>query len=374
MTILLLILGAAIIFWLQDWVYRNHWQDGLSADIHFQSHAAIEGEYATVTETVVNRKILPIPALTVKFQFQRNIEFENMENASVSDRCYRSDVFSILFYQKIVRTLTIACKKRGYYTIENMDLVGSNLLMTKEYVTAREQFTELYVYPRPINVEELDLLFQRIMGEIVRQRYLYPDPFEFRGIREYQTYDPMNTINWNASARSEGLMVNTYHTTNSQEMIFLLDVEDETVWKYEALHEMGIRLVAALTERCLQQVIPICLYSNGRDLVSKEPVSLSGGIGVQQATSMYEALSRIDLGQQPFAFEELVQELLGLDKSNAMLVFISSSQNERTVEAFEKIAEHYPGACWIVPLHSDLERKVVTKPQYQVIFWEVPYE
>ncbi|MGN0298092.1 MAG: DUF58 domain-containing protein [Lachnospiraceae bacterium] len=374
MSIVLLIVGAALLFWLQNRIYQNYWEEGLSAEIYFQGQPAVEGERAIVTETVTNRKMLPLPALTVKFQFQRDIEFENMDNASVSDRCYRSDIFSILFYQKIVRTLTINCKKRGYFTIESMDLIGSDLLMSTELVTSREQFTQLYVYPKSVNVEALDLLFQRLMGEMVLQRYLYPDPFEFRGIREYQISDPMNSINWNASARSDELMVNTYNTTNSQEIIFLLDVEDETVWKYDALHEEGIRLVAALADKFLAENILVSLFSNGRDVITKETVNLTAGTGNQQMTAIYEALARVDLTQEPMRFVEMAAELLTEKVNDAVLIFISSSQNKSTVQAFEKLALRFPGARWILPLHYEMEMKITDSGGYEVIRWEVAYE
>lgn len=375
MTILLLIVGAGLIFWLQNKIYQRYWETGLEADIRFQAHPAVEGETAELTETVTNRKLLPLPALTVKFQFQRNLRFENMENASVSDRCYRSDVFSVLFYQKVVRTLNILCEKRGYYTIENMDLIATNLLMTNELVTAKEQFTQLYVYPRTIATKQLALLSRRITGEAVRRQYLYPDPFAFRGIREYQISDPMNTINWNASARSDGLMVNTYDTTSSQEVVFVLDMEDETVWHYDALHEEGIRLVASLAQDCIEDGSPVSFFCNGRDVISGEDVYIRAGTGKQQQNNLMEALARIDIVEQEVTkVGTLAQDVLEQTQNQAVLVFLSSCQKESTVEAFEKLAMRCPGAFWIMPLHPDLECRISSTGQYEVVLWEVPYE
>ena len=39
--------------------------------------------------------------------------------------------------------------------------------------------------------------------------------------------------------------------------MILLDVEDETIWKFDEIHEEGIRLAAALASRLLQQGIPV---------------------------------------------------------------------------------------------------------------------
>ena len=83
----------------------------------------------------------------------------------------------------------------------------------------------------------------------------------FRGIREYTPEDPMNRINWKASARNGSLMVNQHNSAVSGNVCILLDVEDETVWKYEEIHEEGIRLAAAVAESFLSRGIEVGLIT-----------------------------------------------------------------------------------------------------------------
>ena len=50
----------------------------------------------------------------VKFEVDRSFLFGNeVVNTNVSDHCYKSDVFSLLFYQKIVRKIPLVCTRRG---------------------------------------------------------------------------------------------------------------------------------------------------------------------------------------------------------------------------------------------------------------------
>ena len=79
----------------------------------------------------------------------------------------------------------------------------------------------------------------------------------------------MNRINWKASARNGSLMVNQHNSAVSGNVCILLDVEDETVWKYEEIHEEGIRLAAAVAESFLSRGIEVGLITNGRDCQEK---------------------------------------------------------------------------------------------------------
>lgn len=111
MKILLLLAAAGLLYILQDLIYKTFWDKNLSVSIHFQDKAVLEGEQATLTEVIENRKLLPLAYLNVKFQVSRNLVFQNMENTSVSDFNYKNDVFSVLFHQRIRRTLVFFLSK-----------------------------------------------------------------------------------------------------------------------------------------------------------------------------------------------------------------------------------------------------------------------
>ena len=92
--------------------------------------------------------------------------------------------------------------------------------------------------------------------------------------------------------------MNQLNSAVSGNVYILLDVEDETVWRYEEIHEEGIRLAAAAAEYFLSRGIETGLITNGRDCKEKSELFLTGHSGRSQGAKFLQCLSRIDLGQK----------------------------------------------------------------------------
>ncbi len=191
MEILFVILGAFLVYFFQGILFAHYWDRGLSAQIHFAKSEIGEGESCELKEIIVNKKLLPVPMLHVKFETDRGLEFQGEKNMNVSDRCYKNDIFSLMMYQKITRTLSFTGKKRGYYQISRLDLVSSDLFMKNSLLHSMENQAQILVYPRAVDMTKLSVPFKNMMGTVLTRQYSYEDPFEFRGIRQYQSYDSM---------------------------------------------------------------------------------------------------------------------------------------------------------------------------------------
>ncbi|MFQ9395606.1 MAG: DUF58 domain-containing protein [Lachnospiraceae bacterium] len=118
------------------------------------------------------------------------------------------------------------------------------------------QDTFLYVYPGDVSIDRLKLPMHRLGGVLEGRRGMVEDPFAFAGMREYDGTDPMNRINWKASARSGNLMVNLQNSTYSPRVACFVDVEDVTMWKHMEIHEEAIRLAASLLRSVLKKAFP----------------------------------------------------------------------------------------------------------------------
>jgi len=372
MEILILIAGAALIYLIHNYLYRRFWDTGLSVHIAFQDKPVLEGEEAHLTEIIENRKLLPLSYLNVKFKISRYLQFQTMENTSTSDWNYKNDIFSILFHQRITRTLAFECLKRGYYTIDQADLISSNLLLTKNLVKTMPQSTHIYVYPRSIDISALDVPFKKMMGSLTSRRFLYEDPFEFRGLRDYSRTDPMNSINWKAWAKTGELMVNVHDSTTSQEAVVFLNLEDETIWKYEQLHEVAIRIASALCYRFLNQAIPTRIICNGIDIQTGQSVILPTGTGLRQVNAINEILARIDLTQEMEPCVNQVKRILN-EKGNSLplYVMISNCMKDDLQAAFAELSRTAAASLWIAPLYEDMELHVEAAENMDIIRWEV---
>lgn len=372
MTVIFLIAGAFFAVWLLEKIYQKNWSNGLTVSIKFQSEPVFEGKKASLTETIENRSWMFMPVLQVGFRVDRNLKFPEEENAAVSDKLYERDIFSVMFYQKITREIRFETAKRGYYVIDRADLMTKTLLATEELHENAELFTYLYVYPRLISVDSLEVIFRRMMGEITAQRRIYEDPFAFRGLREYMPGDPLNKINWKASARAMDTLVNVHDSTESARCCFLLDVEDEGILRFEQVHEEGIRLAASLGAQMIDRQIPVSLLANGVDQVTGETIYLEPGSGMRQKNRLFESLARLKTEEEPEPFPELLKRYLPeITREHPLCVLITRNQRPRLVEAVQEITRTGASLLWIATVTRDIPWKLERVQGAEIIRWEV---
>ena len=365
MEIVLALLAATLFFLLQKYLYRKNWDKNLSIDLQFSVTHCMEGENAYLTQTITNQKLLPLPILRLKFQTSRNLIFFDNTNSQVSDNYYRNDMVSLIMCQKLTRNLSFFCSRRGYYTINQCDLVCSDLFIYDTMVKNIPLAISLYVYPRYIDDVYINPTFHKILGNVLTKRFFNEDPFEFAGIRQYQIYDTLKSINWNASAKTGELKVNVHDTTSSQQVKILLNLESPTIWIFDDLLEESIRLAASLANLFIKRGIPTGVYSNGRDLITKETLTIPPGSGNNHMTSICEGLSRIDTSLPARSFVSFSEELLNVKNRNACLsqsfhnendyyIIISSYQKEDLQNllktAFYKKQDYYH---WIIPINKE---------------------
>ena len=110
MSLILMGISVCLVLFIIKKIYVKNWHKGIAAGIDISRDTTFPGEELILTETIVNRKWLPLPMIQVKFEIDRSFVFgDEVVNTNVSDHCYKSDVFSLLFYQKITRRLPFTC-------------------------------------------------------------------------------------------------------------------------------------------------------------------------------------------------------------------------------------------------------------------------
>ena len=371
MVVLIVLLGAALIYVLERFIYKKYWNRGLDIRVNFEGSSAFEGETGELVEVLENRNFLPLPFVHAKFRIGSGLVLENRENVSTSDQNYKNDIFSVLFYQKITRRLPFRCASRGYYEITDADIVSSDLFYNQHMVTSIDQHTVFYVYPGRVNTARLEQPLKKIIGEMTMRSFLYPDPFEFRGIRGYTLNDPMNTINWKASARAGELMVNLYDSTTSRRIVIFLNLEDETVVRHPTLQEESIRIAATLCARLLQQGYPVTIKANGVDFTQEFSYEAISANGAAQLQEIYRMLSRLDLTRiSPDLTPHITEELENPDMRTAAYVLVSSSMKEEIQDAIARISEEAT-ALWVLPLYRNMDTHIGSVGSTEVVRWEV---
>ncbi len=361
----LFFLGFLLLMVLWNLYYTSHWSKNLTVSLHFLQNFVYAGEQAQMTERIENRKRLFLPILEVAFHMDRRLVFLDCENTNVSDFVYKRDIFALLGSQRVTRTLTLHCTGRGYYRIGESRLTTYSLLHTRRCSTDCPADTDLYVYAARTDVSDILVSCERLMGSLQCAKRLYEDPFAFSSIREYTPTDPMNTINWNASARTGSLMVNTFESTLTEKVMLCLDLEDSGILKEEHLIEDSVSVAASLAQRMLARGMEVGLCVNTGcaatddhktaadshtssapdDSVSRMTYIAPAG-GRRQLESVERLLARCKSCDRPVPFPALPNETDGRSQSghmsssdrpeDAVLILISknAAQKLAAIEAF----------------------------------------
>ncbi len=354
-------LVAFILFVLQRWLYRKLWNRNLKVKIQFSDTQMLQGETGELVEVVENRKRLPLPMLKVKFQTDRNLKFYDTESSKVTDHFYRNDVFQIGGRERITRKHTFKALKRGYYKILGIDLVSADLFLVTEMVESRREECALYVYPIPYCSPEFQQSLQQLNGEILVRRHLLEDPFEYRGVREYQPYDDMRSVNWKATAKTGELKVNQKNHTSLQTIRILLNTEDTGILKKEDAVETCFALAAGVAAYFLKQGIRVSLFANGVDIMNSDPVRIGAGAGDGQMDRIFKALARIDVTKKVVPFRECFGPELSEQKDCIRTIVISPNAYQDFQDFIREFYETGGEFEWFYPVKG---KEVPELPQW----------
>lgn len=256
-------LAAWISIWCMEKRYESEWTKNFELELAFSEEQAAEGDYLYLYEMITNNKKRILPAVCVKFRTSRYLAFEDMQGGTVSDYFYRNDVISVRGFEKVRRKLRFRCKKRGVYHIAEAELVGNDYFLQRKYVEKKEVRASLVVYPSFVGVNKILPVFEKGYGELSSRVPIFEDPFENVGVREYRPGDPMNRINWKASAKTGRWQIRTSAYTSGEPTLVVLNLESPGAFTNVRAMEENIRIAYSLIFYLDQLGIATSLISNG---------------------------------------------------------------------------------------------------------------
>ena len=167
----------------------------------FSVGAVYAGEKVTLTETIYNPTRIPLLFAGIDGFITSDLKLTEYEDDNRDTMQYFYSEFRIIMpHMKIRRRHEILCRRRGKYTVESVDIyLAGNVRHIVSPAT-------LYVYPAPMKAPLTVPGASRILGDERAFLPLISDPFARSGLREYLPGDPMNMINFKASARTGGFM------------------------------------------------------------------------------------------------------------------------------------------------------------------------
>lgn len=348
---LLGILVVALLLYLgQKKVYQKVWHKNLRVRLSFQEEGIWEGQESTLSEIIENQKKLPLTMLKVKFQTDRHLLFMDTKGSRTTDKFYRNDIFHIGRMEKVTRVLRFTAGRRGYYTIREADLVSSDLFLTAQYTAAIAiDHCSLYVYPKPFSHPEFRQSLKQVSGEVLAKRHLLEDPFEYRGIREYQPMDDLKSINWKATARTGEFKVNQKNYTAEKSVRIFINLEDTGILKKEDCVEASLQIASALLLLFLEQGMQVAVYCNGVDVLHNEPCILEAGGGIRQREAVLRAFALIDTSKPVRSFSELFGSRLSEASGAIMTCIVSPNVYDDFASLILQYHTHHPDMKWFLP-------------------------
>lgn len=330
MLLLWIFLGSGLLYLIQRGLYTTLWDRGLKLKLRFGAAAITEGESVTVTERVENRSWLPLPVLNYEYVLSRN--FAPVTESGARPIMLRRQL-ALAGHRAAVNRCAVLGLPRGVYTVIEARLLSSDLFYTCKLEHRETCVNRLTVYPAKLPAEKLEVPFRQLLGAVLTRRMAQEDPFQLKGIRPYEIYDSLRSINWKASAKTGELKVNQYEYSTDEALVFLLDLSEGS----EAEREELLRLASSLSQLFLRRGISVSLRSNGRSCVSGAAVRVPSASGIGHQNAVDAALAEIKLSASVTApFAEFLSGLPASVAARALPVALSVNVTESAAAAFQR--------------------------------------
>ena len=371
MRLVVALLIVIIVYSLQKLIYSKYWNKGLDVTMNFGDEFVREGESSSLVEVISNDKRLPLPIIQVKFEITRTFLFSEDDNSAVTDYYYRSDFFSMGAYRKITRRYEFICSKRGCYHMNDMDIIGRDFLITNKFIETIKHSEHICVLPRRVRDKEIPRRVIDMIGELVKVSSLYEDPFEFRGIREYQSYDSMHSINWNASARSGSLMVNQYSGTYTRKVVLLLNTEKSGMIGAQKLLEDSISICSTLALKLIGEHIPVAFATNAEDVLSGGCAAVNAGADNAHIHTIDMTLARVDAEKMACDFSDIMKKYIEEKSSPVEYWIVSSYRRNDLLNEFDDYREKGYKVRMIIPELDRIKLSERIKNDKDIMKWVV---
>lgn len=297
----------------------------------FSELGAYEGERITMTETIYNPTPLPLFAVNIEGYIYNGIKMAECTQDPKKAMQYFYSRFNLMPFQQVKRTHNAVCAARGYYRLETVDIYGGG---KTTYIDAP---AELYIYPRILPLPERVDPVNTLQGDHTTRRHLISDPFTFNGIRAYAAGDPMNSINYKATARSGGCDISSIRV-NSREfcanrayMVYLnfqLVGESIASEAYNSMMELGLSFASDIIREAAYNGHRAGFATNAATIDGDGYIRYPLSGGELHLTEILRSMARIRL-RSGVSFASLIEEDLaaGITQTEVYILTPGTDEN-----------------------------------------------
>jgi uncharacterized protein (DUF58 family) len=266
----------------------------------FTPRRAFYGETVTLTMEVTNRKILPLAWLEVIDELPVELELQKgrVIPSVRQRRQHLVNLFSVRWYERVRRHVTVRCAARGYFPLGPARLRSGDVFGFTVRGVDVERTDHLLVYPKVVPLETLGLPALHPLGDLPVRRAMLEDPTRVIGARGYAPTDPIRRIHWKATARAQELRSKLYEPTTAHRIAVFLNLD--TLGRYaeyrgfvRALLELNILTAASIANWGIAQGHLTGLYANGYLPHGLRWIRIPPSSGSAHLAAMLEALAKV---------------------------------------------------------------------------------
>ena len=301
MSILNFVVALAVLYVLWTVTVRIGIKN-LACTRSFSRPTVFEGDQGELVEVVRNDGPFVIPWLRVESYISPHLRLGKQENLDVKGQSFYSSCYTLMPYQQIRRRHRVKYLRRGTYDLGSATISSGDLLGLTRFWNEQKLHTEVTVYPRILDRDELPLPVSRTLGELIVRAQLLRDPFLVRGVREYQPGDLVRDIHWAATARTGQVQVRVHDHTARTRLLVVLNVQhSDSQWDNyikqsdEAAVEDELRLAASLCVHALRGGVAAGFAANMPQGQSEGNTVLLPAEGAAWEEELLTAFARLDM-------------------------------------------------------------------------------
>jgi uncharacterized protein (DUF58 family) len=188
--------------------------------------------------------------------------------------------------------LSVRCTRWGVFDLGGVEVRARDLLRLVTWEARFERPQRVRAYPTPMTIQRVlaPLQTQAFTGsEVARVK---GEGVEYADIRDFVPGDRVRSINWRASARRQGLVVNERHPERNTDVVLFVDSFADVRSGGRSVLEEAVRAAASLATRYLDRRDRVGLVGFGGVLRWLHP-----GMGETQRYRLIETM--IETGVEP---------------------------------------------------------------------------
>lgn len=309
---LLLLLGvlALLVLFASD-IWAKYCFRDVRYQREFSEQRVLFGEEVTLSISLENAKLLPLPWLEVEDMVPRVLTFagRRLRVSMTSNSVVLESLFSLRWYERVTRRYTVQCVARGVHTVGPTVLRSGDVFGFQSRQESLENRQYLLVYPLVLPLARFGLPARHPFGDYKAPRRLLEDPARVIGVREYTYGDDLRRVHWKATARAMQLQSKVYQPTTTYTLVMFLNVISQLdTWYgiHPEIQELAICASASVANWALDQGLAVGLYANTTMYIPEMGMSLplAEGAEARVETIIAEQLQRRRIHLPPSTSEE----------------------------------------------------------------------